>query len=230
MFEYIFLSILLLFIGCQINKIKPKQLKYELIKISLDESQRLLNSVVIGLPLSAENKEKINGIPDNINDISFISIKISQAVDSIITGLRAFNSDGEEIYYFDTNNDEDFTNESPLRMTTIEEKTALEVKVQFDDLIKEKEISREIILELLKEDNRIKYHIKNYWKTEIYINDDSLCIASIRFPPTYAIVFIDPNKNGIYDKPFDTSSERIALGDKFYNIHVDIPAEEIKLV
>ena len=226
---------LVLCIQCKSTNHTLELNKFHLEKKLLEKNQPSLNDIWSGLSFSAKSLEKLTGIPNNITDIEFISINISHAPDSIITGLRAKNRDGSEVFYFDTDNNEDLINETALKLSKknieqVDGEELLSVPLQFDELVKGKIVKREIMFEIYKKGKVLDYHIKNYWHSQIHLDNDTLNIAAVRIPPDYAIMFIDSDKDGIYNKYFDTRSERIALGGKFYKIKIDIPYEEIELL
>ncbi len=226
----VFLSLLVLFISCESAQITLALNKFSLEKKELDTGQSKLYGLMSGLPLSAISMEEVNGIPQNMTAIEYISLKVSHAADSLVTGLRAKDEDGYEVYYFDTNNNENFTDDSPLKMENMGDKQVLTVPLQFDELVEGKTVKRNFLLELLQTRNRPEYHILNYWRTNIFLSKDTLDIAVLRVLPDYPIMFVDSDRDGTYDRGFDVRSEILPVGGKFYEIQIDFPAESVMLL
>jgi cytochrome oxidase Cu insertion factor (SCO1/SenC/PrrC family) len=203
-------------------------LKFHLKKNTITDSQPLLNNGIwSSLPISSKCAEDIQGLPNDLSGIKYISIQISHAPDSFIVGLRGINNVGDKIYYFDRNNDEDFSKELPYSFPNKDSIETLTIPAQYDELIGGKVYPRDILIELYKDNDKVDYHLKNYWECKAILNDDTLRFAIVRYPPINSFMFIDTDHDLIYDKYFNIQSERLTLAGNFYTVQIDLPSEEV---
>ncbi len=218
------------YISCKMENNSESSLEFHLQKKNLTEIQPYLYDLWTRIQVSSKSVEDLDGIPQDLSSIEYISLKISDAPDSIISGLLGIDNLGNEVFYFDTNNDENLKNESPVTFVHDDSGKTQTVDVQFDELINGKVNSRDILIELFKDDQWFDFHIVNYWESEVVFETDTLKSGILRFPPANPIMFMDSDNDGIYNKHFGSDAERVALGGKFYRIQIDLPAEKITFI
>lgn len=199
-------------------------------KGELDSSNKGMPILEGWVAYESSSHEKIVNVPQNLSDIKYTSIPISQAQDSILTGLKGIDKTGSTLYYFDRNNDEDFSNDEPLVFKKEGEINVARVPITYEDNISGETINKQTGLSLYeRKTGKIEYHLNEFWEAILSLGNESINVALQRFPPNHPFLFIDVNYSGKYEKPFFVNREILALGGKFFRVKVDFPNEKIIL-
>lgn len=175
-------------------------------------------------------RENLSNIPPNL-EVEYTSIQLSTSQDSLITGLRGVDRNGDIIYYFDQANDEDFSNDSPIAFHKEGETNAARFKISYDDDFQGKTVKRHTVLSLYeRKPGKLEYHLNELWKTNLSFGGERLPIVIQRFPPNHAFVFLDINYSRKYDKPFSVTKEILGLGGRFFELNVAFSNETVTLI
>jgi peroxiredoxin len=221
------LGLVAAFYACPVN---AQIYVFGLKKGELDNSNKGMPILEGWVDYESSSREKIVNVPQNLSDVKYTSIPISQAQDSILAGLKGIDKTGSTLYYFDQNNDEDFSNDEPLVFKREGAINVARVPITYEDNVSGKTIHKQTGLSLYeRETGKIEYHLNELWEATISIGNESINVALQRFPPIHPILFIDVNYSGKYEKPFYVNREILALGGRFFRVKVDFSNEKIIL-
>ena len=204
---------------------------FRLTKSQLDVSEIKLPLLEVWLRFDKSTLEKLSNIPTDLSNIEYTSIKMSSVKDNLITGLRGYDNRGNVIYLFDQNNDEDFSNDSPI---TFHKEGALDIAripIFYDSNFDGKTVERKTTLSIFRrKKGKLEYHLDELWKTKLIFKDEAVPIAFQRFPGSNPLVFLDTDLVGNYKKPLFINKQVLGLGGAFFKLEIDFHRETATLV
>lgn len=219
-----------IFVILFIHSISAQTHIFELKKGELDHAGKGIPILEGWVTFQDSSQEKLFNIPRNLKDLKYTSIQISQAEDSILTGLCGLIQSGSTLYWVDRNNDEDFSNDEPIVFKKESDIRVARIPIAYDDKVGEKTVSKQTVLSLYeRKPGKLEYHLNELWETVLSVGGESINVGIQRFPPSHALIFIDINYSGKYEKPFFLDREVLALGGKFLKVKVDFANEIVIL-
>lgn len=198
--------------------------EFNLEKSKLDHDTKGTPLLEGNLVYQSSPPEKITNLPTGLSNVAFTSIPLFPK--SFLIGIRGADRNGSVLYIFDQNHDNDFSDEMPVLFTSEGDIRTARIPIRYSiNLNKEKTIKETELSLYERSPGRIEYHFNELWEATIIIGGETLNVALQR----WAILFIDNNFSGSYDKFFSTEHEILALGGKFFRVRADFQAEKLIL-
>lgn len=219
-FILLLLGISIPFVSCN-RSASTKGLTFRLVPVTMEDYPFI--PVLEGkLRFGDIAPETVIGVPENLESVQFAVIDVSTAEDSVMSVLVGNRPDGGKVYIADLNNNEDFSDDDPLRFAIQGSRAAASVPFQYDAMSGDKirAVQSRMVFSQTSP-NLIEYHYEELWRSRLVAGEEELDVVIERFGPDIPFLFIDINKNGLYEKTFLPTFESLALGGSFFEVVPD---------